>query len=267
MEMGAGEAEPILGHMILAGQMVPSLYPNPGSANLFTSTSRRMRRYPAPPPPGGLSRVRRWTVARDPNGQVDQPSISECPTGTITSCFDHSPHCVLDIETAGPITQAPDTYELLFTGVKFEQHRAIFRSNRSELELLAAFVDGFRGMVVTFNGSRFDLPILGHALQLATGGSLRVSKHYDILSKVEHHAGRRISLDALARENLRIGKSEWDHRRNKEIWQSSPELLIAHNQEDLNLTASLFEIVLQRQPLKVDGKSVLLPLDPFKPLP
>ncbi len=267
MEMGAGEAKPILGHMMLAGQMVPSLHPNPGSANLFTSTSRRMRPYPAPPPLGGLSRLRRWAVARDPNGQVDQPSISECPTGMITSCLDHSPYCILDIETAGPITQPPDTYELLLVGVKHEGQHTMYRCNRRELALFAAFVDGFRGMVVTFNGSRFDLPIVGHALQLATGRSLRVSKHYDILSKVEQHVGRRISLDALARENLRIGKSEWDHRRNKEIWQSSPELLIAHNQEDLNLTARLFEIVLKRKPLKVDGKSVLLPLDPFKPLP
>ena len=177
------------------------------------------------------------------------------------------PYCILDIETAGPITQPPDTYELLLVGVKHEGQHTIFRANRRDLELFAAFVDGFRGTVVTFNGNRFDLPILSHALQLATGRSLRVSKHYDILSKVEQHAGRRISLDALARENLRTRKSEWDHRRNKEIWQSSPQLLIAHNQEDLNLTARLFEIVLKRQPVKVDGKSVLLPLDPFKPSP
>ena len=177
-----------------------------------------------------------------------------------------APYCILDIETAGPITQPPDTYELLLVGVKHERQHAIFRCNRRELGLFATFVDGFKGTVVTFNGNRFDLPILSHALQLVTGKSLRVSKHYDILSKVEQHAGRRISLDALARENLGIGKSEWDHRRNKEIWQSSPELLIAHNQEDLNLTARLFEMVLQRQPLKVDGMTVLLPLDPVRPL-
>ena len=100
------------------------------------------------------------------------------------------PHCILDIETAGPITQPPDTYELLLVGVKHEGQHTIFRSNRRDLELFAAFVDGFRGTVVTFNGNRFDLPILSHALQLATGRSLRVSKHYDILSKVEQHAGR-----------------------------------------------------------------------------
>ena len=174
-----------------------------------------------------------------------------------------APYCILDIETAGPITQPPDTYELLLVGVKHERQHRIFRCNRRELGLFASFVDDFNGTVVTFNGSRFDIPIVSHALRLATGRPLRVSKHYDILSKVEQHAGRRISLDALARENLRIGKSEWDHRRNKEIWKSSPELLIAHNQEDLSLTARLFEIVLQRQPLKVDGMSVLLPLDPF----
>ena len=175
-------------------------------------------------------------------------------------------YCVLDIETAGHIVQSPDTYELLLVGVKHERHHAIFRCNRRELGLFAAFVDGFKGTVVTFNGNRFDLPILSHALQLATGKSLRISEHYDILSKVEQYAGRRISLDALARENLGVGKSEWDHRRNKEIWQSSPELLIGHNREDLNLTARLFEMVLQRQPLKVDRTSVLLPFDRFKQL-
>jgi len=152
---------------------------------------------------------------------------------------------------------------LLLVGVEHERQHTTFRCNRRELGLFASFVDDFNGTVVTFNGSRFDLPIVDHALRLATGRPLRVSKHYDILSKVEQHAGRRISLDALARENLLIGKAEWDHRRNKEIWQSNPELLIAHNQEDLNLTARLFEMVLQRQPLKVDGMSVLLPIGPF----
>ena len=173
--------------------------------------------------------------------------------------LDRAQYCILDIETAGPITQPPDTYELLLVGLKHERQHTIFRCNRRELSLFASFIDDFKGTVVTFNGSRFDLPIVGHALRLATGRPLRVSKHYDILAKVEQHAGRRISLDDLARENLRIGKSEWDHRRNKEIWQSSPELLIAHNQEDLNLTARLFEIVLQGQRLKVDGMNVLLP--------
>ena len=175
-------------------------------------------------------------------------------------------YCILDIETAGPIIQPPDTYELLFTGVKVEQCRAIFRSNRSELELLAAFMDDFRGIVVTFNGSRFDLPILRHALQVATGRTLRVSHHYDVLLNIMRQLGRRISLDALARENLGIGKSWWDHGRNQEVWRSNPEMLIAHNKEDLNLTARLFELVLQRQPLKVDGKSILLPLDSSKAL-
>ncbi len=238
--MGAGEAVPLLGQMILAGQMVPSMYPNPASANLSASTGRRMRPYQAAPSSGGLSRHRR------------------------RAAHHHTPYCVLDIETAGAITQPPDTYELLFTGVKFKQRRAIFRSNYRELELLADFLSGFAGVVVTFNGSRFDLPILRHAIQGATGRTLRISNHYDILLEIVRQFGRRVSLHALARENLSIGKSEWDHRRNKEIWQSSPEQLIAHNQEDLELTARLMEIVLQRQPLQVDGKSVLLPLDPFK---
>ena len=127
-------------------------------------------------------------------------------------------------------------------------------------------MDDFRGIVVTFNGSRFDLPILRHALQVATGRTLRVSHHYNVLLNIMRQLGRRISLDALARENLGIGKSWWDHGRNQEVWRSNPEMLIAHNKEDLNLTARLFELVLQRQPLKVDGKSILLPLDSSKAL-
>ncbi len=242
MEMDAGLAEPLLDHMILAGQMGPSLYPNPGSANLSISTNRPMRPYQAAPSSGGLPRHPR------------------------RAAHHHTPYCVLDIETAGAITQPPDTYELLFTGVKFEQRRAVFRSSRRELDLLANFINGFAGIVVTFNGSGFDLPILRHAIQRATGRTIQISNHYDLLSVIVCRFGRRVSLDALARENLRIGKSKWDHRRNKEIWQSSPEQLIAHNQEDLDLTARLIEVVLQGQPLQLDGKSVLLPLKPFKPL-
>ena len=174
-------------------------------------------------------------------------------------------YCVLDIETAGAITQPPDTYELLCVGIKVGRQHVIFRSKRCELVHLAAFMDDFKGMVVTFNGSSFDLPILRHALQMATGRTLRVSNHYDVLLSVVRQLGRRVALDALARENLGIGKSEWDHERNQEIWRSNPELLIAHNREDLELTARIFELVLQRRPLKVDGQSILLPLCPSKP--
>ena len=92
-----------------------------------------------------------------------------------------------------------------------------------------------------------------------------MSNHYDVLLSVVRQLGRRVALDALARENLGIGKSEWDHERNQEIWRSNPELLIAHNTEDLELTARIFELVLQRRPLKVDGQSILLPLCPSKP--
>lgn len=219
-----------------------------------------MRPYPAAPSSGGSSRHRRRAV-RGPNRRVNSPPIPEYPQRNNHFSIGDAPYCVLDIETAGPIAQPPDTYELLFTGVKFEQRRAVFRLNPRDLAILADLIDGFAGIVVTFNGGHFDLPILSHAIQRMTGRTIRVSNHYDILLGIVRQLGRQVSLDALARENLRIGKSEWDHRRNKEIWQSSPEKLIAHNQEDLNLTARLFERVLQRQPLKVDGKSVLLELD------
>lgn len=181
------------------------------------------------------------------------------------SGVDHVSYCVLDIETAGSIMQPPDTYELLFVGILLEQRHTIFKSNIRDLRLFADFIMDFKGVVITFNGNDFDLPILRHTLQLADGRTLDIPMHYDLLLSVGLQLGRRVSLDSLARENLGVGKSCWNHDRNQEIWDSNPDLLIAHNKEDLCLTAGLFELVLQNQQLKVNGRSVFLPFATSEP--
>ena len=96
------------------------------------------------------------------------------------------PHdfCVLDIETAGGNWSAfPRGFELLFAGVRYRGEDTFYTASRRGLDDddphpapgtpqggrpymsgLADFLDGFSGVLVTFNGGAFDLPVLRHSL-------------------------------------------------------------------------------------------------------
>jgi len=89
---------------------------------------------------------------------------------------------------------------------------------------------------VTFNGERFDLPILRQHLVDELGRALRVCQHYDILKELSLTLGFKISLSDLAMLNLGTKKDPWDHRRNALIWKEKPHVLRQHNRRDLDLT-------------------------------
>ena len=168
--------------------------------------------------------------------------------------------CILDIETSpGDFNRIPESFQLLVTGVLWQGGHQFYGCTTGELRGLLGFLRDFEGTVVTFNGGRFDLPILNDHLFRLTGEKLEVRKHYDILAEFTKAAGHRISLDNLARETLGRQKVAWDHRRNVQVWEEEPERLRQYLRVDLDLTAALYEKVLRREPLSDGSKQVFLP--------
>lgn len=169
-------------------------------------------------------------------------------------------YCILDIETAGgKLDQIPAGFQLLFTGVKEGPNHRFYDASVDQLASLADFLELFAGAVVTFNGSRFDLPILNDHFRRMLGRNLYLQSHFDILVEIVRATGYRISLADLALLNLGRSKDAWDHSSNAQVWQTRPQLLLDYNRTDLDLTAGIFEKVVLGQPLQLrSGRSIVL---------
>jgi hypothetical protein len=181
-------------------------------------------------------------------------------------------YCVLDIETpAGNFKNIPDGFRLLFVGLKHAQQYYFYQGNAHDLLPLVDFLDAFDGIVVTFNGKRFDIPILNKYLFDLLDRKLRIGHHYDILWDITRVAGHRISLAELCRLNLESTKKTWDHSKNERVWREAPQLLLDYNRDDLDLTAGIFELILKGRALRVGMKQITLsviaqpPFFPFSP--
>ena len=169
--------------------------------------------------------------------------------------------CVLDVETAGgSMNNFPDGFRLLLTGIRQADYYAMHTAERESLGQLADFLERFTGPVVTFNGARFDLPILDRWLGDVLRRRLAVGRHYDLMIEIVKAAGRRISLDRLClytfgEEKLSLGH----HSRYGRIWEEEPHRLVDYNRRDLDLTHELFMRVLRREPLFLGDTTVVLP--------
>ena len=170
-------------------------------------------------------------------------------------------YCVLDIETAGGNWATfPQGFELLFTGVRYRGEPATYTCQRPSLGRLADFFEEFAGVVVTYNGLGFDMPVLQRCFAETLGRELRVAHHYDLLKEIEHAAGRRISLDKVCQYTFGEQKLPWDHRQNRRVWAEEPERLIEYNRVDLELTEELYRRVLTGQLLFLGDATIRLPV-------
>ena len=170
-------------------------------------------------------------------------------------------YCFLDLETtAGNMNRIPQDFDLLFVGISVRGEYSFYKATADRLRVLADFVDSFDGVLVTFNGRRFDLPILNRHLLRLLGRAVSPHRHYDILAEVYRLVGHRISLGRLAYDNLGRTKQSWDHSRNAKVWRAEPGLLLAYNREDLALTADIFGLVLRQETLLVGRRRIRLPL-------
>ena len=168
-------------------------------------------------------------------------------------------YCVLDIETAGgDLDRVPHGFRLLLVGLKCRVRHLFYNADHQHLQVVADFLDSFNGTLVTFNGRRFDIPILNQHLLHLLGRSVEVRYHYDILEQINLAAGYRISLAELALLNLGVTKAGWDHRTNAQTWLENPNLLRAHNKEDLDLTAAIYELIVRGEPIRLGRLRLVL---------
>ncbi len=169
--------------------------------------------------------------------------------------------CVIDVETSGGSMQnIPAGFRLLLTGARWGQGYGMYTSAAESLGQLADLLEGFAGPLVTYNGARFDLPVLDRSFQETLGRPLVVRRHYDLMVEIERAAERRISLDRLCLYTFGERKVPWDHRQNAQVWAEAPHRLVDYNRVDLDLTHELFMRVLRREPLFLGDATVVLPL-------
>ena len=173
---------------------------------------------------------------------------------------------VMDVETAGGNWSSfPLGFELLLTGTKCGPSYGAYTAAAESLAQLADLLAAWTGPVVTFNGTRFDLPILDHWLSKTLDRRIVVPNHYDLFAAIKLKAGRPISLDRLSRFTFGEEKVAWDHRNNARSWAQEPELMVDYNRTDLDLTHEIFMRVLREEPLFLDHTSVVLPLPEESP--
>lgn len=95
-------------------------------------------------------------------------------------------------------------------------------------------------IVVSFNGERFDIPLLAELI----GRPLKIKRSVDLFRIVEENTGRMIGLDALARANIDRGKTG-KGADAPELWKQgrTPELA-RYCQDDVELLRDLYEYML-----------------------
>ncbi len=167
---------------------------------------------------------------------------------------------VLDVETSGGSMQNfPEGFRLLLTGTRQGALYGMYTAEPASLAQLHSLVVNFDGPVVTFNGARFDIPILNRWMRDVLGLGLTVRQHYDLMIAIVQAAGRRISLDRICYYTFGEEKVTWDHRQNARAWIEAPQRLVDYNRVDLDLTHELFMRVLRGEPLFLGDATVVLP--------
>ena len=107
--------------------------------------------------------------------------------------------------------------------------------------------------IIGFNSIKFDVPVL----QPYTTLPLSKLNHFDIMQKVKEAFGRRLSLNALAKETLNQKKT--DIGTNAVIyWQKkdkeSLKKLKKYCEDDVIITRNLYDYVLKNKHLKFRDK-------------
>ena len=173
--------------------------------------------------------------------------------------MDSGDFCALDIETAGGTwAKFPHNFDLLLAGVRYGDAYHVYSADPVSLTVLADFLERFTGVVVTFNGTGFDLPLLDTHFSRVLGRRVQVAHHYDLMWEIERQTQLRISLDRLSRYTFGEQKMPWDHRQNRRVWEDAPHQLIEYNRVDLDLTHQLYQRILDGQHLFLGNATVVL---------
>ncbi len=171
---------------------------------------------------------------------------------------------VIDVETAGGNWSTfPAGFDLLLTGTRAAETYGAYTAAPESLAGLAELLASWDGPIVTFNGAKFDLPVLDRWFTEVLAQRIDVRWHYDLAREIEGRTGIRIGLDRVSRYTFGEEKMAWDHRRNARSWAEEPHRMVDYNRIDLDLTHELFMRVLRAEPLFLGEATVVL--DPPSP--
>ena len=107
-----------------------------------------------------------------------------------------------------------------------------------------------RAILVGFRSNKFDLPILN----LEFGLDLLEYPRVDLSDEVEINAGRLVSLDALAKTNLGVGKNGSGIMAPKMYWDGEIEKLKNYCLQDVKITKELYDLAKDKKELLVPSK-------------
>lgn len=113
----------------------------------------------------------------------------------------------------------------------FEEHEL---NNFGELARAA-------GLLVTFSGKRFDVPVLEKYYKFNMGAL----PHFDILDEIENALGRRVSLNVLAEANLGIGRGKSGNGLDAIEYYRRGEMdkLKEYCTQDVKVTKEIFDLI------------------------
>lgn len=167
---------------------------------------------------------------------------------------------VIDIETKDTFADVGGHHNLKrlnvsMVGVYSYRRDAFLAFNEHELSGLKPLLQN-AGLVVGFSINRFDLPVLEKYFDF---NLMRLSR-LDLLDEIELALGHRISLDALARANLGIGKTHHSLEAIDLYRAGNIEELKNYCLNDVKITKELYDLAWKQGylsvPHKITGESI-----------
>ncbi len=171
---------------------------------------------------------------------------------------------VFDIETKNTFAdvggqQNIDALEASFVGVySYNQNKYLSFFEKDFAELGRLFQKA--SLIIGFSNNRFDIPVmrkyfeLGNKFSTGVNFNINALKSYDILEELESKLGFRIGLDALAKQNLNIGKTHHGLEAIKFYKEGNFKELENYCLNDVKITKDLYDLAKVRGYLMIPQK-------------
>lgn len=161
---------------------------------------------------------------------------------------------VIDIETKNTFADVGgqenlEKLEASFVGLYSYNKNEYLSFRENELEKLGPYLQN-AGLIIGFAINRFDLPILKKYF----GFNIMALPRLDLLEEVEIAYGQRISLDILAKTNLKISKSGHGLDAIEFYKKGDWEALASYCLQDVKVTKELYDFIKREEHVLIPKK-------------
>lgn len=161
---------------------------------------------------------------------------------------------VFDIETKNTFADVGgyeniEKLEASFIGAYSYNNNRYYSFHENEFEKFAPLLQN-AGVIITFAGKRFDLPVLKKYLNF----NVMALPHIDLLEEIELVYGQRIGLDLLAQANLNIGKIGHGLDAIKYYQEGNLQTLANYCLQDVKVTKELYDYIKKNNHVKIPKK-------------